>query len=252
MSTCKNPFEAPHREEWKVNSLNAVLKLLDDDNALQCPLLLDESINPTNANETRKVQDCIGQEECTASAYDGAVLDRLVVCSAAYENLTSADCKNNTMCSAVQSYVKQKYNADSMEQMSQQRRKVSFDQDQWSRTPGKAPVLTFDNDQPLYITPGAGLCFPDVFDIGMGYAKTPDDENVQSVTFKTVVPWTMVYGGNVIIRTVDGPLDSSPLGAVADETADVPKDTTVLITGDPTVANYPLFSVIRAEVNKQA
>lgn len=248
MSTCKNPYPTPEKGDLNVQPLNILMKLLDDDNALQCPLLLDESINPQNVNETRTVQDCIGQEECTASAYEIAVLDRLVGCSAAYENLTSADCKNNTMCVVAQSYLKQKYKADSMEQMSQQRRKVSFDQ--WSHTPDKATGLPFDNDQPLYITPGAGLCFPDVFGYGVGYAKTPDDDNVQSVTFKTVVPWT--GSGRVNLRTVDGPLDSSPLGVVADETADVPKDTTVLISGDPSPTNWPMFSVIRAEVNKKA
>ena len=248
MSTCKNPVEEPlKKERVNLNNLNALVKLLDDDNALQCPRLLVESINPKNANEKRKVQDCIGQDKCTASAYDGAVLDRLVGCSAAYENLASADCKNNTMCVAVQTYVTAKYNADSMEQMSQQRRKVSLDQDQWVNVPENATRLPFDNDQPLYITPGAAMCFPDAFNTGVGYAKTPDDENVQSVTFKTVVPWTSQ--GNVRMQTQDD--SSSSFGSVADETVDVPKDTTVLISGD-SFKSWPLFSVIRAEVNKKA
>ena len=253
MSTCAYPYPAPDvNQEINLNSLASVANLLGDDGAMQCPLLLKELINPKNSDETRKVEDCIGVKDCTASAYDSAVLDRVVGCSAAYDNLTRADCNNNLVCLAVQSYIKRKYNESVMKDMSQQRRNVTYDQ-QWSSTQSEASALAFENDQPLYVTPGADLCMFSKPSYGMGHVKMPDDESVDSVTFTTVVPWE--GPGNVTLRVETPTGDSlSPIGSafMDDKTTQAQKNMGAMLSGAVGSSDYPMFSVIRAEVNKKA
>jgi hypothetical protein len=212
--------------------------VVQHDLRFQCPSLLDEPISST---DSRTVLECLADDACDASKYDTNILDRVVVCSTAYENLTNADCQGNDQCETNKSHIRAAYDGreSSMEQMSQQRRDVTFDK--WKPYPSTSgsPIRPSDTT-PLYITPHADLCGP-TNEIGMGSAPA------ENVSLDTIVPW---HGpGNVHLRDFSSATGDtgSPIGnSSGSAKADITYGALMIVDGI-TPEDYPSFSVIRVQ-----
>lgn len=235
MSTCGSHAAYP---PGFYNSDVAERIVVQHDLRFQCPSLLDEPISST---DSRTVLECLADDACDASKYDTNILDRVVVCSTAYENLTNANCNGNDQCEKNKSHIRAAYDGreSSMEQMSQQRRDVTFDE--WTPYPSTtgSPIRPSDTT-PLYITPGADLCGP-TNDVGLGSAPA------ENVSLETIVPW---HGpGNVNLRDFDkasgGP--GPPIGNARGSAEAVITYGPLMISDNITAKDYPSFSVIRVQ-----
>ena len=99
MSTCKS-HEAYPPGKYNSDVAKRIVQLHDDQ--FQCQRLLDEQIS---SSDSRKVKECLADGACDATKYDIDVLDRVVVCSTAYENLTKANCRGDAECETIKSHI---------------------------------------------------------------------------------------------------------------------------------------------------